>query len=55
MPSDKTWQQWLERLYNLRRDLVSLAGRPVMKPSEEKLFPAPESLSWREQHLTTKC
>jgi putative restriction endonuclease len=37
-----------------RRDLIGLSGRPVMKPSEEKFFPAPESLRWREQHLTTK-
>jgi len=35
-----------------QRDLVALEGRPVIPPSEEKFFPAPESLLWREEHLT---
>ena len=28
MPSEKTWQQWLERLYNLRRDRQGTYERP---------------------------
>ena len=28
MPSEKTWQQWLERLYNLRRDKGGTHERP---------------------------
>ena len=35
-----------------QRDLVALTGRPVIPPSEEKFYPAPESLRWREEHLT---
>jgi putative restriction endonuclease len=35
-----------------RRDLVTLAGRPVIAPSEEEFCPAVESLRWREEHLT---
>lgn len=37
-----------------QRDLVALANRPVIPPSEEKFYPATESLRWREQHLVTK-
>lgn len=37
-----------------QRDLVALANRPVIPPSEEKFYPAIESLRWREQHLVTK-
>lgn len=36
-----------------QRDLVALAGKPVIPPSEEKFYPAPESLRWREKRLTT--
>lgn len=36
-----------------QRDLVALAGKPVIPPSEEKFFPAVESLRWREKHLFT--
>ena len=28
MPTEKTWQQWLERLYNLRRDKRGSHERP---------------------------
>jgi putative restriction endonuclease len=35
-----------------QRDLVMLSGKPVIPPSEEKFFPAVESLRWREEHLT---
>jgi putative restriction endonuclease len=35
-----------------QRDLVTLAGRPLIAPSEEKFYPAVESLRWREEHLT---
>jgi putative restriction endonuclease len=36
-----------------QRDLVALAGKPVIPPGEEKFFPALESLRWREEHLVT--
>lgn len=36
-----------------QRDLVALADRPVIPPSEEKFYPALESLRWREEHLVT--
>ena len=36
------------------RKLLELAGRPVLRPDEEKFYPAIESLRWREQHLVTK-
>ncbi len=36
-----------------QRDLVALANRPVIPPSEEKFYPAIECLRWREQHLVT--
>ena len=38
-----------------QRDLVALAGKPVIPPSEEMFYPAIESLRWREQHLLTTC
>lgn len=34
-----------------QRDLVGLAGKAVIPPSEEKFYPARESLRWREEHL----
>jgi putative restriction endonuclease len=37
-----------------QRDLIALASQPVIPPTEEKFYPAQASLSWREQHLTTK-
>ena len=37
-----------------QRDLVALSKRPVIPPSEEKFYPALESLRWREEHLTAK-
>jgi putative restriction endonuclease len=42
-----------ERLHG-QRDLVALAGKPVIPPAEEKFYPAIESLRWREEHLTAK-
>lgn len=36
-----------------QRDLVELASKPVIPPSEEKFYPAIESLRWREEHLIT--
>ncbi len=36
-----------------QRDLVALAGKGVIPPSEEKFYPAIESLLWREKHLAT--
>ncbi|HEV2207825.1 MAG TPA: HNH endonuclease [Verrucomicrobiae bacterium] len=35
-----------------RRDLVALAGRPVLEPSEVKFLPAVESLRWREERFS---
>ncbi len=37
-----------------QKALVSLDGQRVIAPSEEKFYPAMESLRWREQRLTTK-
>jgi putative restriction endonuclease len=34
-----------------QRDLMSLAGRPVIPPRETMYLPAPESLRWREEQL----
>lgn len=34
-----------------QRDLVALAGKAVIPPSEQKFYPAVESLHWREEHL----
>jgi predicted restriction endonuclease len=36
-----------------QRDLVALGGKAVIPPSEEKFYPALESLRWREEHLVT--
>jgi putative restriction endonuclease len=36
-----------------QRDLVALAGKAVIPPSEEKFYPGLESLRWREEHLAT--
>jgi len=36
-----------------QRDLVAIAGKAVIPPSEEKFYPALESLRWREEHLDT--
>ena len=35
-----------------QRELVLLNNRPVIPPGEEKFYPAPEALQWREEHLT---
>jgi putative restriction endonuclease len=34
-----------------QRDLVALAGKCVIPPSEEKFYPAIESLKWREEKI----
>jgi putative restriction endonuclease len=34
-----------------QRDLMALKNQPVIPPSEEKFYPAIESLRWRERHL----
>jgi putative restriction endonuclease len=36
-----------------QRELVVLAGKPVIPPGEAKFYPAIESLRWRQEHLTT--
>lgn len=50
------WRVNLKRLDDRiegQRDLVAIAGKPVIKPGEEKFYPALESLRWREEHLAT--
>jgi putative restriction endonuclease len=37
-----------------QKDLVALSNQPVIPPSEEKFYPALESLRWREQHINTR-
>jgi len=44
----------VEALRDSRGELTSLAGRPVLEPTESKFLPAEASLRWREQHLITK-
>jgi putative restriction endonuclease len=44
----------LEERKEGQRDLVALAGKPVIPPGEEKFYPAIESLRWREKQLTTR-
>jgi putative restriction endonuclease len=34
-----------------QRELVMLAGKGVIPPGEEKFYPAPEALQWREERL----
>ncbi len=34
-----------------QRDLMALAGKPVLAPRETMYLPAPEALRWREDHL----
>lgn len=41
----------LEERKEGQRDLVALAGKPVIPPGEEKFYPAFECLRWRQQHL----
>lgn len=58
VPDDKKragiWQVNEKRLDDRiegQRDLVAIAGKSVIPPSEEKFYPALESLRWREEHL----
>lgn len=37
-----------------QRELVALANRTLIPPSEERFYPAIESLRWREQHLVAR-
>ncbi len=37
-----------------RRDLVGLAGRPVLEPSETRFTTSQDALRWRAQHLNVK-
>jgi putative restriction endonuclease len=37
-----------------QKDLVALHGQRVLPPTEEKFFPARESLRWREEHLVVR-
>jgi putative restriction endonuclease len=36
-----------------QKDLMSLSGRPLLPPREEKFYPVPDGLKWRCEHLTT--
>jgi putative restriction endonuclease len=45
--------QRLDERIQGQRELVVLAGKPVIPPGEEKFYPAMESLRWRQEHLTT--
>lgn len=42
----------LDKRIEGQRELVALHGQGVIPPSEEKFYPALESLQWREEHLT---
>jgi putative restriction endonuclease len=42
----------LDKRIEGQRDLVALEGATVIAPSEEKFYPAMESLQWREKSLT---
>jgi putative restriction endonuclease len=44
----------LEARIEGQKDLVALANQPVIPPSEEKFYPALESLRWREKNLNAK-
>jgi putative restriction endonuclease len=44
----------LEARIEGQKDLVALANQPVIPPSEEKFYPALESLRWRENHLNAR-
>jgi putative restriction endonuclease len=35
-----------------QRELVALADKPVIPSADKQFYPAPESLRWREEHLT---
>jgi hypothetical protein len=40
--------------FDIGDELVALDGQRVIAPTEEKFYPAIESLRWRQQHLSTK-
>jgi len=37
-----------------RRDIISVADKPVLEPAEPKFYPAMASLAWREEHLNAQ-
>jgi hypothetical protein len=45
---------WLDARIEGQRDLVAFSNQSVIPPTEEKFFPAIESLRWREKHLDVK-
>ena len=47
-------QERLDDRIEGQRDLVTLAGRPVIPPSDEGFYPSVDSLRWREEHLIAK-
>lgn len=46
--------QRFERRIAAHRELASLAGQPVIAPSDKEFYPAIASLRWREEHLNVK-
>ena len=38
-----------------QRELVGLADKPVIPPTDKQLYPALESLRWRQAHQATTC
>jgi len=46
MPTEQTWQQWLERFYNLRRDESGSHERPAPQSSAK-----PTSSSSRQKGI----
>ena len=53
---NQTWEHWLERVYNLRRDKQGSHERPhkpVLLLSIIDLLDRGASLRWREEHLAT--
>lgn len=45
--------QRLEDRLHGQRELVALAGKPVIPPGEDKFYPAVESLRWRQDKLAS--
>jgi len=37
-----------------QKELLELSNRPVIKPLEEKFYPAADNLKWREEKLAGK-
>ena len=44
----------LDERRDSRKDLISVRGKPVLKPAEEKFYPARTGLEWRKERLNVK-